>query len=210
MFNVIFDRPTRIGSQRDLRETFSTDRIYLTEGGSLTLEGEIGLAPGVILAGACRLSGPIRIDSCAVLTNVDLGPDAHVRAYSVISDFVGGRGNILGPFCFIRDGCRVGDACILGAHVEAARSTFANGVKISHRAFVGDASVGSGSIIGAGVVFCNFDGSGRQTVQIGSNVTVGSGSLLVAPLTIGDGAVIGAGSTITKDVDRHAKIIQHR
>lgn len=116
----------------------------------------------------------------------------------------------MGPFCFLRDGCVVADRCILGAHVEAARSTFASGVRISHRAFVGDAEIGEDAIIGAGVVFCNYDGKGRQPSRIGARVTLGSGVLIVSPISVGDAALIAAGSTITKDVPAGARIIQKR
>jgi bifunctional UDP-N-acetylglucosamine pyrophosphorylase/glucosamine-1-phosphate N-acetyltransferase len=135
---------------------------------------------------------------------VQLGRNNRVRPYSILSDFTAGDRNLLGPFCFLRDGCVVEDDCILGAHVETARSHFASGVKISHRAFVGDADVGKDVIIGAGVVFCNWDGQGRQAAMIGS------GSLLVPPLTVGDAAVIAAGSTVTRDVPAGGKIIQKR
>ena len=83
-------------------------------------------------------------------------------------------------------------------------------MKISHHAFVGDANIGERTIIGAGVVFCNYDGSKRQSTWVGSGVTLGSGVLLVAPLSIGDNSLIAAGSTVTKDVQGGSKIIQRR
>ena len=114
-----------------------------------------------------------------------------MRAYSILTGVIAGGGNLFGPFCFVRDDCVVGNDCILGAHVETTRSQFGNQVEISHRAFVGDAIIGDNVIIGAGVVFCNFDGQERQPTRVGSGVTIGSGSLLVPPVTIGDGVLIG-------------------
>jgi bifunctional UDP-N-acetylglucosamine pyrophosphorylase/glucosamine-1-phosphate N-acetyltransferase len=210
MFKVTFEAATRIDSQTELQSRFGSDRLYLAAGSSVTFEGEITLGPDIMLSGECHFSGPTRIDNGSVLTSVRLGRANVVRSYSIVSDMTAGDRNLFGPFCFIRDNCRVGDDCILGAHVETTRSTFGTGVKISHRAFVGDARIGEHTIIGAGVVFCNFDGKGRQPTTVGAHVTVGSGSLLVPPLTIGDDCTIAAGSTVTKDVAAATKVIQKR
>jgi bifunctional UDP-N-acetylglucosamine pyrophosphorylase/glucosamine-1-phosphate N-acetyltransferase len=210
MFTTNFDAETRISDEKVLRSFFGTDSIDLAPGAVVTFTGEIALGPDVTLSGDCRIAGPTRIEKGSVLTGVRIGAGTIVRPYSILSDLEAGERNLFGPFCFIRDNCLVGDACILGAHVEAARSCFEDGVKISHRAFVGDAKVGADTIIGAGVVFCNWDGEGRQVTTVGAGVTVGSGSLLVSPLLIGDGAIIGAGSTVTKDVAADARLIQKR
>lgn len=194
-----------------LRDLFGTDALYLASGASLALRGHIVLAPNVIFAGSCTLDGPVAIEAGTQLTDVALGAESRVRAHSVLASVTAGRRNLFGPFCFVRDGCQVGDDVILGAHVEAARSSFASGVKVSHRAFIGDAEVGRDTILGAGTVLCNYirDG-GRQRARIGADVMIGSGSMLVAPLSIGDGAVIGAGSVVTKDVPAGGRIIQKR
>ena len=81
---------------------------------------------------------------------------------------------------------------------------------MSHRAFIGDADVGARTIIGCGVVFCNWDGARHQPTKVGADVMLGSGALLVAPLKIGDGAVVGAGSVVTREVTDGARIIQKR
>lgn len=210
MYTVSLDVETSVSEEADLRRLFGTDRIYLVAGASVSMIGEITLGPEVTFAGACRIAGPVLIDKNSSLTDVRLGRDSVVRQSSILTGVEAGERNLFGPFCFIRDGCAVGDACILGAHVEAARSRFANGVKISHRAFVGDADIGPDTIIGAGVVFCNWDGARRQPATVGSNATIGSGSLLVAPILIGDGAIIAAGSTVTKNVPAGEKLIQKR
>jgi bifunctional UDP-N-acetylglucosamine pyrophosphorylase/glucosamine-1-phosphate N-acetyltransferase len=169
------------------------------------------LGSEVTLSGNSRFHGSTRIDNGSILENVSFGRDNVVRAYSLISDVEAGDRNIFGPFCFIRDNCRIADDCILGAHVETARSSFGNRVKVSHRAFVGDADIAQNTIIGAGVVFCNYDGKGgRQGTRIGSGVTVGSGSLLIPPLEIGKNTIIAAGSTVTKSVAAGTTLIQKR
>jgi bifunctional UDP-N-acetylglucosamine pyrophosphorylase/glucosamine-1-phosphate N-acetyltransferase len=210
MFTATFEGLTRIDSQTALQTLFQSDRIYLAPGACVVFEGEMTLGPEVMLSGDCRFLGPMRIDNGSILTNVRFGRGNVVRAYSILSDVAAGDGNLFGPFCFIRDNCLVADDCILGAHVETARSTFGTGVKISHHAFVGDAEIGERTIIGAGVVFCNFDGQGRQATQIGPRVTVGSGSMLIPPLAIGEDVTIAAGSTVTEDVIAGTKLIQRR
>jgi bifunctional UDP-N-acetylglucosamine pyrophosphorylase/glucosamine-1-phosphate N-acetyltransferase len=210
MFAVPFETPTCIETQEVLQKLFRTDKIYLAPGARVTFEGLTILNPEVMLLGDCHFLGPLRIEQGSVLTDVRMGRENVVRAYSILSDLTAGDRNLFGPFCFIRDQCHVADDCILGAHVELARSKFGMGVKISHRAFVGDAEIADQTIIGAGVVFCNFDGQDRQATHVGMRATVGSGSLLVAPLKIGDDAVIAAGSTVTKDVLAKTKLIQKR
>lgn len=210
MFNVVFDQPLRIDNERQLRKLFGTDRLSLDTSASITLEGKITLGSEIVFWGDCRLLDGTSVGNGCILTDVELGPENRVRPYSILSNVKAGSRNLFGPFCFIRDDCTVGDDCVLGSHVETARSVFASGVKISHHAFVGDANVGERTIIGAGVVFCNYDGTRRQSTFVGSGVTLGSGVLLVAPLSIGDDSLVAAGSIITKDVPKDSKIIQRR
>jgi bifunctional UDP-N-acetylglucosamine pyrophosphorylase/glucosamine-1-phosphate N-acetyltransferase len=210
MFMAKFERPTLIDSQAGLRSWFKSDSVRLRSGTQVVFDGETILGSEVTLSGYCRFHGPTRIDNGSILENVSFGRDNVVRAYSILSDVTAGNRNMFGPFCFIRDNCRIADDCILGAHVETARSNFGMRVKVSHRAFVGDAEIAQDTIIGAGVVFCNFDGKGRRGTRIGSAVTVGSGSLLIPPLVIGEKSTIGAGSTVTKNVAAGTTLIQKR
>lgn len=210
MFSNTFKGATCISSQSELRALFRSDCLYLQEGGSITFSGEIVLGPNVVFGGKNSISGPITIEIGSVLIDVQFGEGNRVRAHSLLSNIVAGRGNLFGPFCFIRDGCTVGDNSILGAHLEATRSRFGSNVKISHRAFVGDTELGNNTIVGAGVVFCNYDGAQRQSTKVGTNVTIGSGSLVVPPITIGDDVIIAAGSVITKSVLAGSKIVQKR
>lgn len=200
----------RFADQSALRAHFGHDEILLVPGASLTVGRTVTLGAGVSIDGAVVLGKGCVIGNGSQLTDVVLGASNRVRPYSILSGIRAGARNLLGPFCFLRDGCEIGDDCILGAHVEAARSRFADGVKISHRAFVGDADVGLRSVVGAGVVFCNWDGTARQATAVGADVMLGSGTLLVSPLTIGDGAVVAAGSTITRNVPPGARVIQKR
>jgi bifunctional UDP-N-acetylglucosamine pyrophosphorylase/glucosamine-1-phosphate N-acetyltransferase len=207
---VAFSSATRFTQAEELRLAFGDQTLGLQDGAEVTFRGQICLAPHVSFAGRCRLTDDVTVEHGCILTDVDLRNGTRVRAYSVVSGFESGQRNLLGPFCFIRDGCSAGDDVILGAHVEATRSSFGSGVKVSHRAFIGDATIGDRVIIGAGVVFCNFDGDARQATRIADAVTIGSGSLLVAPLTIGTHALVAAGSVVTKNLPEHARLVQKR
>jgi len=210
VFKAVFKNPTNIADEAELRDVFGTDRLHLDVDTSVVFSGAVTVGVDISFAGQCALLGDVIIGNGSILTNVQLGSDNRIRPYSILTDVKAGDRNLFGPFCFIRDGCRVGDDCILGAHVEAARSTFGSGVRVSHRAFIGDARVGDRTIVGAGVVFCNYDGAGPQITEVGARVTLGSGTLLVPPLSVGDAALVGAGSTVTKDVPPGARIIQRR
>jgi bifunctional UDP-N-acetylglucosamine pyrophosphorylase/glucosamine-1-phosphate N-acetyltransferase len=117
---------------------------------------------------------------------------------------IAGSACVIGPFARLREGTVLADSVHLGNFVETKKASLARGAKANHLAYLGDASVGAGTNIGAGVITCNYDGVAKHRTEIGAGVFVGSDSQLVAPLTIGDGAIIGAGSTITEDVPAHA------
>lgn len=210
MFSKLFEKPTLVDDETQLRKLFGTDRLSLKNTASVVFDGAITLGTEIVFSGDCRIGGGASVENGCILTNVYLGTENKVRPYSILTNVKAGSRNLFGPFCFIRDDCIVGDDCILGSHVETARSVFASGVKISHHAFVGDANVGDRTIIGAGVVFCNYDGLNRQSTLVGSDVILGSGVLLIAPLSIGNDALIAAGSTVTKNVLTGSKIIQRR
>jgi bifunctional UDP-N-acetylglucosamine pyrophosphorylase/glucosamine-1-phosphate N-acetyltransferase len=210
MFSASFAEPTDVTTQTRLRHLFGADTLFLADGATLRLSGSITLGPNVLFQGQNVLAGPVAVEMGCQLDGVTLGADCRVRAHSVLTKLTAGAKNVFGPFCFIRDDCTVGDDCILGAHFEAARSRFGSGVKISHRAFVGDATLADGVIIGAGVVFCNYLDGKRLATTIGAGALIGSGTMLVAPLNIGEGAVVAAGSVVTKDVPAGARIVQKR
>lgn len=210
MFTAVFKIATVIETQEQLSAAFETDRIYLEHGARLTVEGRIKLGPGVIFSGRCSLGDETEVHTGSTLRDVVLGCKNNVRAHSILTSFEAGHSNVFGPFCFLRDGCVAGSNNILGAHVEAARSTFGTGVKISHRAFIGDGDLGDDVIIGAGVVFCNYDRGAHKTTTVGAGAMIGSGVLIVAPRRIGAGAEVGAGSVLTKDVAPAHRVIQKR
>jgi bifunctional UDP-N-acetylglucosamine pyrophosphorylase/glucosamine-1-phosphate N-acetyltransferase len=106
----------------------------------------------------------------------------------------------IGPFARLRPGADIGEKARIGNFVEVKNATIEAGAKANHLSYIGDARVGAGSNIGAGTITCNYDGYDKHWTDLGERVFVGSNSALVAPLTVGDGAIIAAGSTITRDV----------
>lgn len=155
----------------------------------------------VIFEGEVTLADNVYIGPNSVITNSALGESVQVKANTVIEGAVVADGCELGPFARIRPGTALGLGVKIGNFVEVKKSTLAAGVKAGHLAYLGDATIGANSNIGAGTVTCNYDGINKHPTTIGEGVFVGTNSTLVAPLTIGDEAFIAAGSTITKAVD---------
>ncbi|MDP3548592.1 MAG: bifunctional UDP-N-acetylglucosamine diphosphorylase/glucosamine-1-phosphate N-acetyltransferase GlmU [Phreatobacter sp.] len=135
---------------------------------------------------------------------VTVADNVTIRAYSHLAGCVVEQGAIIGPFARIRPKSRIGEQVHIGNFVEVNRTTIAAKAEANHLAYLGDATVGEGTNIGAGTITCNFDGADKHPTVIGRDVFVGSNSTLVAPLTIGDEVLIAAGSTITLDVKEGA------
>lgn len=205
-----FPSPTEFTSGEELRRVFGAGCPEIDDGGSVLFRGGVTLMSGVRFRGRCVVGDDAVIDVGAVLEDADIGEGCRIRPYSLISSSSLGRRNIAGPFCFLRDRTTVGDDCIVGTHVEIARSRLGDGVKVSHQAFIGDADVGDGVIVGAGVVFCNYEKGGRLHSTVGERTVIGSGTMVVAPARIGRDAVIGAGSVVTRPVPDGARVIQRR
>ena len=114
------------------------------------------------------------------------------------------RGTQVGPFAHVREGARLEENARVGNFVEVKKSVLGKGVKSMHLTYLGDARIGSGTNIGAGTITCNYDGVNKNPTTIGRGVFIGSDTALVAPVRVGDGAYVGAGSVITKDVPANA------
>jgi len=169
-------------------------------GPRVQLHQDVLLEPGVRLEGAVVVGEGTRIGQGSVITNSTLGPGVEVRPYCVIERALVGEGSKVGPFARLREGTELAEKVHIGNFVETKKARLHRGAKANHLAYLGDTEVGEGTNIGAGVITCNYDGVNKHRTLIGRNVFVGSDTQLVAPLVIGDGALIGAGSTITKDV----------
>ncbi|MHA1164196.1 MAG: DapH/DapD/GlmU-related protein, partial [Alphaproteobacteria bacterium] len=145
--------------------------------------------------------------------NVVFGPGvtveegARIRAFSYLEGAHVGKGAIVGPFARLRPGTDLGAKVRVGNFVEVKNARMEDGSKANHLAYVGDARVGEKANIGAGTITCNYDGFAKHHTDVGKGVFVGSNSALVAPVKIGDGAYIGSGSVISKDVPADALVM---
>lgn len=157
------------------------------------------IEPGTHLVGKTKIGNNSTIGPNTRLTNVTVGDNSIIFLSHADSAIIGSNVKI-GPFANIRPKSILSDGVRIGNFVEINRSTLANGVKAAHLTYIGDATVGSETNVGAGTITCNFDGFEKHQTDIGSDAFIGSNSTLVAPLKIGDGAIIAAGSVITGDV----------
>src|SRR3954463_3594745 len=139
---------------------------------------------------------------------VEIADGTVIKAFSHIEGaIIGAKANI-GPFARIRPGTRLGDKTKVGNFVELKKAEIGEGAKLNHLSYVGDSEVGAGANIGVGTITCNYDGFGKYRTVIGAGAFIGSNPALVAPVTIGEGAVVGAGSVITQDVEADALAVE--
>jgi bifunctional UDP-N-acetylglucosamine pyrophosphorylase/glucosamine-1-phosphate N-acetyltransferase len=143
----------------------------------------------------------------AVLVDTVVEDDAVIKQNCHIAGSRIGRGCQVGPFAHLRDGAELRPGARVGNFVEVKKSVLAEGVKAMHLTYLGDASIGRETNVGAGTITCNYDGVRKNPTTIGERVFVGSGTELVAPVRVGDGAYIAAGSTLTEDVPADALAI---
>lgn len=165
------------------------------------------IEPFVQLLGSTRIGANCHIRSYTVVENCTLGDRVLLRQSCILSDSVVADGAKIGPFAHLRPGSDIGEDAHVGNFVETKKARLGKGAKANHLTYLGDAEVGAGSNIGAGVITCNYDGVHKHATRIGEGVFVGSDSTLVAPISIDDGAYIGAGSCITRDVPAGALAI---
>jgi len=135
---------------------------------------------------------------------VEVKKNARIRAFSHLEGANVGEAAIIGPYARLRPGANIGKEARIGNFVEIKNADLEEGAKVNHLSYVGDAHVGAFANIGAGTITCNYDGFQKYRTTIGDHAFIGSNSALVAPVDVGDGAIVGAGSTITEDVEADA------
>jgi len=155
----------------------------------------------VVIQGPTTIGTNVSIAPNCVITQSSLGDNVAVHPNTVIENSILGKAVNVGPFARLRPGTELSEGVKIGNFVETKNAQLAAGSKVNHLSYVGDATVGSNTNIGAGVITCNYDGANKHKTVIGEDVFVGSDCQLIAPVTIADGATIGAGSTISNDVD---------
>ncbi|MFH0352478.1 MAG: bifunctional UDP-N-acetylglucosamine diphosphorylase/glucosamine-1-phosphate N-acetyltransferase GlmU [Chromatiales bacterium] len=167
--------------------------------GDLEIGRDIVIDVNVILEGRVKLGDRVHIGPNSYLRDAELADDVAVLPNCVLEECAIGKGARIGPFSRIRPETRLADHVHVGNFVEIKKSMVAAGSKINHLSYVGDAEVGRDVNIGAGTITCNYDGANKHKTVIGDGVFIGSDTLLVAPVRVGDGATIGAGTTLTQD-----------
>jgi len=159
------------------------------------------LEAGTRVGARCGIGPNVRLVGCTVDDEASITQSLAVQARI-------GRGAVVGPFAYLRPGADLGPDSKVGTFVEVKQSRVGEGSKVPHLTYVGDADIGAGVNVGAGTVFVNYDGAEKHRTSVGDGAFIGSDTMLVAPLTVGDGAQTAAGSTITKDVPPDALAIE--
>jgi bifunctional UDP-N-acetylglucosamine pyrophosphorylase/glucosamine-1-phosphate N-acetyltransferase len=170
----------------------------------VTVGADTVIDPGVQLLGRTRIGSGCAIGTGSVLIEAVLEDRVIVKPHSVIRSSHLGRGSSVGPFAHLRDGARLEENAHVGNYVEVKKSTLEPGAKAMHLSYLGDARIGRETNIGAGTITCNYDGVRKNATIIGRRAFIGSDSALVAPVRIGDGAYVAAGSIITENVPPNA------
>ena len=168
--------------------------------GTLEHGPDVVLDVGVVLEGTVRLGAGVQVGPHCVLRNVALGDGTRVETHSVLDGVQAGRDCRIGPFARIRPDSVLADDVHVGNFVEVKKTTIGRGSKANHLAYLGDGTIGAEVNVGAGTIFCNYDGAHKHQTVLEDEVFIGSDTQLVAPVRVGRGATIGAGSTITRDV----------
>ncbi|HEV8312405.1 MAG TPA: DapH/DapD/GlmU-related protein, partial [Burkholderiaceae bacterium] len=171
--------------------------------GTLKHGRDVEIDVNCVFEGLVELADDVRIGANCVIANASIADGAVIHPFTHIDgEKLGvqiGAGALVGPFARLRPGAQLGDEVHIGNFVEVKNSTLAKGAKANHLAYLGDATVGERVNYGAGSITANYDGANKHRTVIGNDVHVGSNCVLVAPITLGDGATIGGGSTIGKD-----------
>ncbi len=167
---------------------------------TVVFESDVVIEPFATILGTTRISTGCTIGQGAVILDTQIERNVEIRPYSVIEKSRLGEGALIGPFARLREGTDLAEGVHIGNFVETKKARLGKGAKANHLTYLGDAEVGARTNVGAGVITCNYDGYFKHKTTIGENVFVGSDVQLVAPVTVGDGALIGAGTTVTKDI----------
>jgi bifunctional UDP-N-acetylglucosamine pyrophosphorylase/glucosamine-1-phosphate N-acetyltransferase len=195
------ERSLQRAAARDLMQKGVTvaDPARLDIRGRVTVGSDVFIDVGVVLCGDVHLGDRTRIGPNCVITDSRLGADTIVHANSVLEGATTEAGCEIGPFARLRPGAELGKNAKIGNFVEVKKSRIGSGSKANHLSYIGDTTIGVQVNVGAGTITCNYDGAAKHRTTIGDGAFIGSGVMLVAPVEVGRGATIGAGSTITKD-----------
>ena len=184
--------------------------ITLLDSARIDVRGEVeagkdcSVDVNVIFEGKVTLGDNVTIKSNVVLQDVSIGDNSTIDSFSHLSSATVGSNCNIGPYARLREGSEIGNNAKVGNFVETKKTKLGDGAKANHLAYLGDADIGDRTNIGAGTITCNYDGTNKHQTTIGEESFIGTNSSLVAPVEIGKGAYVGAGSVITKDVPDEA------
>lgn len=199
--------------QRDVARGLMAAGVQLMDPARLDVRGtleagrDVTIDVGCVFEGTVRLADGVRVGAHCVIRDTDIGPGAEVLPLSHLDGARVGAEARVGPYARLRPGAVLGDEVHVGNFVEVKAATLAAQAKANHLAYIGDAEIGARSNIGAGTITCNYDGANKHRTVIGEDVFVGSDTQLVAPVSVGAGATLGAGTTVTRDVPAGALVV---
>lgn len=165
------------------------------------IEQDVTIYPFNYLEGKTKIAKNTVINQNCKLKNAEISNGVQIFSNTVIKESKVGAGTTVGPFAYLRPGSNVEDNCKIGDFVELKKTTVKSGAKVPHLCYAGDAEIGERTNVGAGTIFANYDGENKFQTQIGKDAFIGSDSILIAPLKIGDKAKTAAGAVVTKDID---------
>ena len=192
-------------AQRCTAERLMEQGVRLADPARFDVRGELHCGRDVFIDVNCVFEGKVELDEAVevgpncVLKNARIGAGTRLAAYTHIEDAVVGPDGRIGPFARLRPGTELAEDVHVGNFVEIKKSTIAAHSKANHLAYIGDATIGSRVNVGAGTITCNYDGANKHRTVIEDDAFIGSDTQLVAPVTVGRGATLGAGTTLTKD-----------
>jgi bifunctional UDP-N-acetylglucosamine pyrophosphorylase / glucosamine-1-phosphate N-acetyltransferase len=190
-----------------LRRAGATIRSGVRVDAGVKVEPDAVIEHGVVLRGMTTIGGGARVDVGSVLTDVAVAAGAVLKPYTVAQGATIGEGAQVGPFSHLRPESRIEAEAHVGNFVETKKTTMHRGAKANHLAYLGDGEIGEGANIGAGTIFCNYDGFKKHRTEIGKGAFIGSDSQMVAPVRVGAGAYVATGTTVTRDVPEGALAI---
>lgn len=191
--------------QRTQAETLMANGVSLADPDRFDLRGSLNAGVdcfvdvNVVIEGDVKIGDRVIIKPNAIIRNTSIGDDVVVEANCVLEDASVANGCVIGPFARLRPQAELSDNVRIGNFVEVKKSKLGFGSKANHLAYIGDSLIGENVNIGAGTITCNYDGVNKHQTNIGDGAFIGSNTALVAPVNIGAGAVVGAGSTVAKD-----------
>ena len=185
-----------------------TDPTRFDLRGTLSVGKDVRIDVNVIIEGDCSIGDFVEIGAGCIIKDAQIASHTKIQPYSILDQAVVGSDVKIGPFARLRPGTELANQVHIGNFVEVKNSYLGEASKANHFTYLGDAQIGSQTNIGAGTITCNYDGVNKSKTIIGDSAFIGSNSSLVAPLHIGDGATVAAGSVITKDVAKHSLALE--